>query len=62
MDQKDQELLSVLKKVENIFFEYSSDNDFGLKIYILKLIIANHKSLRNLKRIEFDYLKTGEEL
>ena len=62
LDQKDAELVSVLKKVENITFEYSSDNDFKVKLYILKLIISNQKKLRNIRKIEFDYIKTAEEL
>ena len=62
LEEKDSELLSVLKKVENITFEYSSDNDFQVKLYILKLIIANEKEVRNIKKIEFDYIKTSDEL
>ena len=58
----DKELLSVLKMTQNIYFEYCTEADFEVKTYILKLIIDNHKALRHLKKIEFDYVKTTEDM
>ena len=52
----------MFRKVNNIQFEYSSDNDFPVKVYILKLVVEHHKQLRHLKSIEFDYIKTPEEM
>lgn len=62
LDERDQELLQIFKIVENISFEYSSDDDFQVKLYILQLIVMHEKSLRNLKKIEFDYVKSAEEM
>ena len=61
-DQKDRDLLSVFKMVDHIYFEYSSDEDFDVKVFILKLIVHNEKEMRHLKKIEFDYVKSAEEM
>ena len=62
LNEKDQELLSVMRIVDNVIFEYSSDDDFQVKLYVLNLIVLHEKSLRNIKKIEFDYVKTAEEM
>ena len=61
-DDKDLELLSVLKRTKNIYFDYSSDFDFEVKIHILELIVENCHDLRHLQKVEFDYVKTPDEM
>lgn len=61
-DDKNAELLSILKRTKNIYFDYSSDFDFEIKIHILELIVENSFELRHLNKIEFDYVKTPDEM
>ena len=46
-DQKDKELIDLFKIVENIYFEYSTDEDFEVKVYVLKLIVFHQKRHNN---------------
>lgn len=55
-------MLKVLKKVRYVTFEYSTQEDFEVKVHILKVIAKNHAALKHLETIEFDYVRSMEEM
>lgn len=42
LQEQDHLLLQVLKKVQHVQFDYSTDSDFEVKLYILELIAEHH--------------------
>ena len=62
IEDKNEELLAVIKRTKNVYFDYSSDFDFAVKVHILELIVDNCFELMHLNKIEFDYVKTPEEM
>ena len=51
-----------MKKVRNVYFGYSNKSDFGLKLFILQVISQNLRILGNIEIIEFDYVRTIDEI
>ena len=62
MKEIDYNLLKVLKSVRQIHFEYSSEQDFPIKVYILQFIVENYLKLKNIEKIEFDYVRSTDEM
>jgi hypothetical protein len=48
--------------VRQIHFEYSSEQDFPIKVYILQFIVENYLKLKNIEKIEFDYVRSTDEM